>query len=183
MLQNKPFWLGLVLLLAGIKFVLLPLIQLQQDNYNELEGLSKRVQRSEALLADKDQLQQWQVTQQQQQQQLMLPFPVVDGATQYRLVLQQQLQQLAAENGVSVTFFDWLTDTPLQVFNLQRGRLSWRVEGDASQIMQLHVQLEQQFPHFILRDVKASWRGDLNPGSRIELNLLIEVDYKLQEQA
>lgn len=181
MLQNKPLLIALVALLAVVKFVLLPLQQQQQALYQQLESSTKRVQRSEALLAEKETLLQWQSRQQQELQQLLQPFPLVDSAAQYRLQLQQQLQQLAAANQVSVTFFDWLTDTPLQVFNLQRSRISWRVEGDASKVMQLHLQLEQQFPQFMLRDVKATWRGDLSHSSRIELNLLIEIDYKLQE--
>lgn len=181
MLQNKIALISLVVVLVVIKFVLLPLQQAQQAQQQQLAGLNKRLERSQALLEQKDLLQQWQATQQQQVQTLLRPFPVVAGSGPYRLALQQQLQQLAAEHNVSVTFFDWLTDTPLEVFNMQRGRLSLRLEGGASRIMQLHLALEQQFPHFLLRDVRATWRGDLNRGSRIELNLLLDVDYRLQE--
>lgn len=179
--RNKVILLSLVGVLLVIKFVLLPLQQTQQDMYTQLEGLNKRLERSQALLAEKETLKQWQSTQQQQLQKLLQPYPEVANASQYRLTLQQQLQQLAAENQVSVTFFDWLTDTSLEVFNLQRGRISLRLEGDASRIMQLHLQLEQQFPHFLLRDIRATWRGGLERGSRIELNLLLETDYKLAE--
>ena len=179
MLRNKIALISLVVILVVIKFILLPLQQTQQDMHTQLEGLNKRLLRSQALLAEKDTLLQWQSTQQQQLQKLLLPYPEVTNAAQYRLTLQQQLQQLAADNRVSVTFFDWLTDTPLDVFNLHRGRISLRVEGDAGSIMQLHLKLEQQFPHFSLRDVRATWRGGLERGSRIELNLQLEVDYKL----
>lgn len=181
MLRNKTALISLVIVLVVIKFGLLPLQQAQQDLHQQLTGLDKRLQRSQNLLQQTDTLQQWQSSQQQQLQQLLQPFPQVASAAQYRLLLQQQLQQLAAANNVSVTFFDWLTDTPLGVFSLQRGRISLRLEGDAANIMLLHLKLEQQFPHFVLRDIRASWRGALSPGSRIELTLLIEADYRVVE--
>lgn len=181
MLRNKAALIGLVLILVVIKFILLPLQQAQQNLHQELAGLNKRLHRSQALVEQKDMLQQWQSTQQQELQTLLQPFPEVTAAAKYRLTLQQQLQQVAAENQVSVTFFDWLTDTPLEVFDLHRGRISLRVEGNASNIMQLHLKLEQQFPHFSMRDIRATWRGELGRASRIELNLLIEVDYRLAE--
>ena len=183
MQRNKIILLSLVVILMVIKFGLLPLQQARQDVHQQLIGLDKRLQRSQALLEQQDVLQQWQSNQQQQLQQLLQPFPQVTSAAQYRLELQQQLQQLAAANNVSVTFFDWLTDTPLGVFDLQRGRIALRLEGDAGSIMQLHLKLEQQFPHFLLRDIRASWRGELAPGIRIELSLLIEADYQIAEAA
>jgi hypothetical protein len=182
-LQNKPLLIGLIAFLVVIKFVLLPLQQKQQDVYQQLDSLTKRVQRSEALIAQQQELLQWKDRQQQQLQTLLAPFPVVNNATQYRLQLQQQMQLLAAEHKVSVTFFDWLSDSPLEVFNLYRGRVSLRIEGSAANVMRWHGQLEQQFPQFILRDIRGNWRDVLTADSRIELNLLIEVDYQLQEGA
>lgn len=180
MLQNKPLLLGLIAVLAFIRFAVLPWHDYQQSQYQQLAAVSKRLQRSEALLQQQQQLLQWQQQQQQQLDALLAPYPLVSSAADYRLQLQQQLQQLSAGNNVSVTYFDWLSDTPLEVFDLIRGRMSLRLQGPAGNIMQVHSQLEQQFSHFILRDIKGSWRGELSPQSDIELSLLIEADYRLQ---
>ena len=180
MLRNKPLLLAILAILVLARFVLVPLQQQQQAQYQQLDALTKRLQRSEALLEQKQTLESLQAEQQQQLSQLLQPFPLVANSSQYRLQLQQQLQKLAAAQGVSVTFFDWLSDTPLQVFNLQRGRVSLRIKGTAANVMQLHTQIEQQFPHFMLRDLRSSWRGDLNQFSEIELTLLFEADYRLQ---
>lgn len=181
MLQNKPLLLGIVALLLFVRFVAVPLQQHQQALHQQLDALTKRLQRSEALLQQQQQLELHQAEQQQQLSQILKPFPVVSSSSQYRLQLQQQLQQLAAAQGASVTFFDWLSDTPLQVFNMQRGRISLRIKGTAANVMLLQAQIEQQFPHFMLRDLRSSWRGDLNQRSEIELTLLFEADYRLQE--
>ena len=167
MQRNKLILIAVMTTLLLIKFVLLPLQQKQQDLHQELTVVSKQLQRSKALV-------------EQELQKLLQSFPEVVSTSQYRLALQQQFQKLALDNAVSVTFFDWLTDTPLDAFNIHRGRVSLRVDGNASKVMQLHLMLEQ-FPHFSLRDIRASWRGDLSRDRRIELNLLIEVDYRLPE--
>ena len=181
MLQNKPLLLAIVAVLALLRFVVVPLQQQQQDLYQQLEVLSKRLQRSESLLQQQEQLQSSYTAAQQQLEKLLQPFPVVASGSQYRLTLQQQLQQLASANNASVTFFDWVSDTPLPVFNLQRGRVTLRIRGTAANVMQLHAQIEQQFPHFISRDTRSSWRGSLTPQTDVELTLLFEVDYRVQE--
>ncbi|WP_134053933.1 hypothetical protein [Rheinheimera aquimaris] len=181
MLRNKPLLLTILAILVLARFVLVPLQQQQQAQYQQLDALTKRLQRSEALLQQKQKLELLQTEQQQYLDQLLQPFPVAANSSQYRLQLQQQLQKLATAQGASVTFFDWLSDTPLQVFNLQRSRVSLRVKGTAANVMLLHTQIEQQFPHFMFRDIKASWRGVLNQQSEIELTLLFEADYLLQE--
>ncbi|MEH8015825.1 hypothetical protein MN202_01150 [Rheinheimera muenzenbergensis] len=181
MLQNKSLLIGTIVVLALLRFVLLPLQQHQQELYQQLEGLNKRFQRSEALLQQQQQLQLLQAEQQQQLTQLLLPFPKVSSSSQYRLQLQQQLQQLAAAQGAAVTFFDWLSETPLQVFNLHRGRISLRIKGPAAKVMLVHALIEQQYPHFIQRDIRGSWRGSLTAQSEVELTLLFEADYQLAE--
>lgn len=181
MLQNKPLLLSIIGLLALIRFVLLPLHQHQQVLYQQLESLNKRLQRSEALVQQQQQLQLLQSEQKQQLTVLLQPFPKVSSSSQYRLQLQQQLQQLAAGHGAAVTFFDWLSDAPLQVFNIQRARISLRITGPAANVMQAHAMIEQQYPHFIQRDLRGSWRGSLTPQSEVELTLLFEADYQLAE--
>lgn len=182
MLQNKKL-IAVVVLLVIIKFVLLPLQQKQQELHQQLDSLVKRVQRSEALVQEKDTLQKWAITQEQELTQLLQPFPVVDNAAQYRLTLQQQLQQLAVEHQVAVTFFDWLSDTTLNIFEMQRSRISLRVEGEAAAIMLWHAKLEQRFPQLVVRDVRATWPQQLTQNSRVEVNLLIEVDYQLKDES
>jgi hypothetical protein len=181
MLQNKTLLLALLAVLVFIRFGIVPWHAYQQQQYQQLDAVTKRLQRSQALLQQQQQLQQWQAQQQQEVSALLAPYPMVSSASDYRLQLQQQLQQLAAANSVSVTFFDWLSDTPLQVFNLVRGRISLRLQGPAGNIMLVHSLIEQQFSHFNLRDIKANWRADLNAQSDVELSLLIEADYCLQE--
>lgn len=178
MLQNK-WLLAVVALLAIVKFLLLPLRQMQQEQYQLLDSLTKRVQRSHALLSEQEPMKQWASEQQLQLQLLLQPFVSVDNAAQYRLTLQQQLQQLATSHGVTIMLFNWVSDTPLAVFDLHRGRVNLQLEGEAAHIMQMHLQLERQYPQFISRDLKANWRGDLSNKSRVELQLLLEVDYQL----
>lgn len=181
--RNKLILIGILGSLLLIKFVFLPLSEMQQDLHQQLTVLNKQLQRSKALLEEQSVLQEWQESQSSRLESLLQPLPEVSSASQYRLSLQQEIQQLAAEKQVSVTFFDWLTDLPLDAFNVHRGKVSLRVEGRASQVMQLHVELEKRFLHFSIRDIRASWRGALDQERRIELNFLIDVDYKLPEAA
>lgn len=181
MLQNKPLMLGIVALLVFLRFVLVPWQAYQEELHQQLDALSKRLQRSEALLSQQQQLNESQAQLQQQLTTLLQPFPAVEAAAQYRLQLQQQLQQLAAEHQVSVTFFDWLSDTPLNVFNLQRARINLRLQGNAASVMAVHLLLEQRYTHFIIRDLRGSWRGAISPDSQVEFTLLIEADYRQQD--
>lgn len=180
-MQNKVVLLGIVAVLAFVRFAVVPWHEYQQSKYQQLDAVTKRLQRSEALVEQQQRLIEMQQQQQQQLATMLTPFPKVTNPSAYRLQLQQQIQQLAEENGVAVTFFDWLSDTPMQVFSLSRGRISLRLKGLAGNIMSTHSLIEQRFPNFIVRDVKANWRNDLTPQSEIELSLLVEVDYQEQE--
>ena len=93
MLRNKPLLLTILAILVLARFVLVPLQQQQQAQYQQLDALTKRLQRSEALLQQKQKLALLQTEQQQYLNQLLQPFPVVANSSQYRLQLQQQLQK------------------------------------------------------------------------------------------
>ena len=56
MLRNKPLLLTILAILVLARFVLVPLQQQQQAQYQQLDALTKRLQRSEALLQQKQKL-------------------------------------------------------------------------------------------------------------------------------
>ncbi len=179
MLNNKPLLIGIILLLAALRFLIVPWMDYQDEQKQQLETLTKRLVRSEALLEFKDQLYQ------QKDQQDIVVGQFTDqleqstSVQQYQLELQQRLQQLIETRNAKMELFDWLSDSDLKAFSMHRARINLRFTGQLSDVIALHLMIEQQYPHAQILDLNTSWTGDLTKGRNLNVTMLIEADYRV----
>jgi hypothetical protein len=180
MLNNKPLLLGIILLLAGLRFIIVPWMDYQDEQKQQLETLTKRLVRSEALVEFRTELTEQKQLQDTAVTRLLADLQQSPSTEQYQLEFQQQMQQLLESNNVSLLLFDWLSDTDLKAFNAHRARVSLRFEGTIADIVKTHLLLEQKYPSLLIRDLNTSWRGGLSKESRVAVTMMLESDYRVE---
>ena len=135
MAQTKKNLLVAVLaVLLAIKFVIQPWLTYLDEQKQELQTLTKKLNRSESLLLVETQVQANELKLQQASELLLQSVAKTTDATAYRIQFQQQLQSLMESYNVQLAFFEWLSDSNLNAFSVQRGRLSIRLKGNVADV-------------------------------------------------
>lgn len=179
MLNNKPLLIGIVLLLAALRFLIVPWMDYQDEQRQQLETLTKRLVRSEALLEFKEQLYQQKDKQDIVVAKFTGKLEQSASVQQYQLELQQRLQQLIENKNAKLELFDWLSDSDLKALNMHRARINLRFTGQLSDVIGIHLMIEQQFPFAQILDLNTSWIGNLGKGRNVTVTMLIEADYRV----
>ncbi len=177
---KKSILLGLLGLLLAIKFVIQPWLVYLDEQQQELQTLTKKLNKSEALLQVRSEVEANEKALKKQTQQLLQTIALTKDAAAYRIEFQQQLQMMLESYQVQLVLFEWLSDSELNAFSASRGRVSMRLKGSVADIARSHVAIEQQMKNVTFSDLKASWQGPLQPGQTVEMAVLIEVDYRVE---
>jgi hypothetical protein len=179
---KKNMLLAVLGLLLAIKFVVQPWLAYLDEQQQELQTLTKKLNRSEALLQVQAEVEANEQALKEQTQQLLQTIALAKDAAAYRIEFQQQLQMMLESYQVQLVLFEWLSDSELNAFSASRGRVSLRLKGSVADIARSHVAMEQQMKHITFSDLKASWQGPLQPGHVVEMAVLIEVDYRVDTE-
>ena len=168
--------------LIAIKFLILPWLEYLESQKQELQTLTKKLTRSEALLIVKEQVVANEQAIRQMSKDLLQGVAVTKDAASYRVEFQQQLQSTVESYGVQLVLFEWLSDEDLSTFSVTRARLSIRLKGSVGDVARANVAIERQMPHVQIKDLKATWQGELQASHQVELAALIDVDYIVEPQ-
>jgi hypothetical protein len=177
-MQNKNL-IWLLAFLLALRFVVVPWLEWQDEQFVRLQTLAKRLDRSEALLTAKEQVISQAAQADSVADELMQGLAVVPAAAEYKISFQQQLQQQLESAQVQLLLFEWNSDRSLSVFDLQRGRINLRLKGTYPNLLKVHAQLEQGFPGIQIRELRAGWSEALRASSEIELQLVVDLDYRV----
>lgn len=179
---KKNLLLAVLAILLAVKFVIQPWLEYLEEQKQELQTLTKKLNRSESLLLVQAEVEANEQRLQQVSDQLLQGVASASDAAAYRIQFQQQLQTMMESHNVQLVLFEWLSDAELHSFSVSRGRLSLRLKGNLADVAKAHLAIEVQLPYVHIRDLKANWQGPLQPGQVIELAALAEVDYKVEQQ-
>ncbi len=180
---NRNLLVLCLIVLVAIKFLFLPWLEYLEDQKQELQTLSKKLTRSEALLLVQDDVIANEKHLTSATQALLEAIPVTQDAAAYRVEFQQQLQSTIENHGVQLILFEWLSDSDMSTLSVMRARLSIRLKGNVSDVARAHVALERQMPFVRIRDLKATWQGNLQTGQEIEFAAIVDLDYVLEPQS
>lgn len=180
-MQNKSLIWVLLFLLAA-RFVLVPWLEWQDERLIELKTLNKRLERSEALLSAKELVSSQAGQAESAVEALLQGIAVTPAAAEYKISFQQLLQQQLENLQVQLLLFEWNSDRSLDVFNLQRGRINLRLKGTYPNLLRAHAQLEHNFAGLQIRELRAGWSEALRASSEVELQLVIDLDYRVMSQ-
>jgi hypothetical protein len=144
-------------LLAVIRFIVFPWLDLQTEWRDQLEVLTQRLDRSESLLANQATIKQALSSAQSQNALLLERFPQAADDESFKRETQQQVVGIAGELGTRVTYFDWIEPVESSAdLGGQRARVT--VEGGMRSLAMLQGRLESQMPHMYVKEISYELR-------------------------
>ncbi|MGM0906961.1 MAG: hypothetical protein ACQEVQ_10570 [Pseudomonadota bacterium] len=177
--SQKKALLWVVAILLGIRFVLVPLMDYQNQLKENISLESRQLERALALLNNEQQ----GVSAEQANadlKELESRLPLHESVNQFRLSMQQQLEQLAKKQQANIQVFDWLTHSTAQDGYLQTHQGQIEIEGAITDIARFQLDaLSQwysvQWIEFSIRPMRGtSQRGELRVPN-VRATILFEV--------
>lgn len=175
--------LGLAGALAVARFVIVPWTAAQNEQRQQLEVLTQRLDRSAGVARAGGEILQARESLTALTEASRKAFPVTAEAAQFRLEAQRQIAEIAARGNVKLTLFDWLMDGRAEEAGLAYGRVSARLDGPLDSLVAVHGALEGQMHHAVVHEAKVDLgRGGvaaLGP-TPASMTLLMDLYYRAQ---
>jgi hypothetical protein len=146
--------LGLALVLAALRFAVVPWMQAQVEQRQQLEVLTQRLDRSAAVVANARAILAAQGKVAAAAAAARAPFPEVSDKEHFRLEAQRMLAGVASRGGAKVVLFDWVVDGEDTKAGLAYGRVNATLQGPLDRLVAVHGQIEGEMPFAAVREVK-----------------------------
>jgi hypothetical protein len=174
--------LGLAVLLAVLRLVVVPWTQSQGETRQQLEVLTQRLDRSAGVVGSKEHILAARAALEKSTSVTRKAFPLVQDRERFRLEAQRQISAVAAGGNAKVTLFDWIIDGTAPDAGLAYGRANVKLDGALEKLVALHGELEGRMPNLAIREAKVDLgRGATGIGPT-PASLLLVVDLYYQEQ-
>ena len=154
MSADRRRWLtGFLLVLLAIKFVVLPWIQSQEDAREQLDVLTKRLDRSTGVVLNRAAITESLSALEKANAADRAMFPESANVESFRFEAQQRVTALVQSQALQVEAFDWVLDeSPTDgKLGFVRGRIT--VRGDMRALASLLGSLEGELPNMVVREV------------------------------
>lgn len=179
-MKNKKGLLLVLSILLVCRFVLVPWYQQQQAQAEQLQVITKRLETAAALQAASDKLLDAYDEVTLRDAELHAQFPLISSSQQYRLQLQQNIQQLAEQHQLSINLFDWLADNPVVGTKVQQAMLSIRLSGRVDDLALFNAALEQR-DNMAVVETNITARRAFRAADDLNLHLVIQVYFIVGE--
>lgn len=156
--------LVLAAVLAALRFAVVPWMQQQAEQRQQLEVLTQRLDRSVAVVQNAEAMQAALGKVVEVTEATRAPFPLVDDRERFRLETQRMLAGIAQRGGVTVTLFDWVVDGEAAQAGMAYGRVNASLSGPLDRLVAVHGALEAEMPFAAVREVKLDLSRGARPG-------------------
>lgn len=175
--------LVLAAVLAALRFAVVPWMQQQVEQRQQLEVLTQRLDRSVSVVQNAAAMQAARGKVVEVTEAARAPFPIVDDRDRFRLEAQRMLAGIAQRGGVSVTLFDWVVDGEATQAGMAYGRVNASLSGPLDRLVAVHGALEAEMPFAAVREVKLDVVRGAKPGlgkDPATLALVMDLYYRPQ---
>jgi UDP-glucose 6-dehydrogenase len=179
-MTNQSKLLLVVMVLALLRFAVVPFLEYQEQSKAELELLTQQLDKAEQLMNSKEQLQQVIVASEKQFSMLRDLFFKDENTAQFRLSQQQLMQQRLTEFNTEVNFFDWLGQKDLSDGQIEVHQARIILEGNFADLLRAYIEVIAAMPTVrvtefeLLRDQSRRVRKSSAQGPKGSLTLMLE---------
>ena len=165
MADSRVRWLVvLAAVLAGLRFAVVPWMQQQVEQRQQLEVLTQRLDRSVSVVQNAEAMQSARGKVVAVTEATRAPFPEVADKDRFRLDSQRTLAGIAQRGGVSVNLFDWVLDGEAAQAGMAYGRVNASLAGPLDSLVAVHGAIEAEMPYAAVREVKLDLPRGAEPG-------------------
>jgi len=151
--------LAALVLLVSLKFIVVPLIDWQNTQLAQLTNLEKRAAKSQNVIANQGQISQSQQSINAQLEAINELFVNYQREGEFKLAMQQQLEQTVASNQLQINTSSWLPSIAVANNQLIRHQLRLNLKGKMRDFITLITHLESQTPKAELKSLNINIKG------------------------
>lgn len=157
--DRRQLLLAVLFFLIFVKFVGLPWLDWQSDKRQQLMVLTQRLDRSVGVVANADEIIKARAALRAEVKQLESLFPTVKALPERKLQAQRAVEEIAAQNGLTVSSFDWVfqSETGSDIVPYARARI--QLAGDLRSLALTHGSIESKLPGITIRDLLVTPNG------------------------
>ena len=166
LIKNKPLMLSVVAILAGMKFVIMPIVEWQDEKISVMHRQETQLNKGLTLLEGKETLVSSLTALSKKREALSKELLGEDqNATSYQLRVQKVINTLIEKNDLRARNSNWLT--PLDKGGIEEHRLELSFSGKQKNFIQFLLDIEQQKPKIAVYELTsgisnmATQRGNL----------------------
>jgi hypothetical protein len=176
--EGRLRWLvGVALAAALLRFAIIPWFEFQADQVMQLQTVSKRLDRSNKLIAAERDIEGRHALVLQKLQSLQRRFPLVESVGKFRVDVQQGISADAAQSGATVRSFDWVGEGALPPSQLQFVVARMELFGTLSALAKAQATIESNRPNLIVREVCFLGEVPANARDNTVGSLVIGADF------
>lgn len=151
----------MVLILVGIKFAVMPVIEWQNDTIEQIAQHQKRVDKSERLIASTPELLQQLTGLGQDYKTQTEAYPLYSDSMIFRLETQMKFEMLLQSEGLRKLRFFWRSEVDDVAFNhLYSASFNVDVAGSVKDMALFHSKLINEYPQFKVRNMSHALRSN-----------------------
>ena len=178
--ERNRWLLGIALVLAAIKFLLMPWLEHQAVAAERLAVLTQRLDRSTGVIQNRAAITQALGDLRAAVAAPRGRFPDAADASAFRLGAQQGVSAVVSQAGLSLKIFEWVVDGVAAAGGLEYSRARIQFEGGFKSVVDAEVRLETSFPNMAIRElnlIAATPLAEVNQ-SLVTLTLIADFHYR-----
>ena len=168
--------LVIVAVLAALRLVIVPWVNMQNEERQQLELLTHRLDRATGVVGNKDAILAARAKLTKETAASRAMFPAASEPENFRLDAQRNIVAIATGGGLKVSLFDWILNGEVSGAGLAYGRASVKLEGPFDRLISVHGELEGSLPHAAIREFNVSLRTPVTGPSNAAAIATIIVD-------
>lgn len=179
-MENKQRLLILIVLLSSIKFIIMPIIDYQNELVSEKNKLIKTNKKMTNMIAQGAELNAQAKQIGEALQVLESKIPLYQGEAQAKLDIQQRFEVLAQSYDINLEGFTWQSTEEHEKYSfIKQGRVQLSLSSDLINIIRAHEAITELAPFIIIDNMNTQlrWRRDNldTTISRINLDVIFRV--------
>ena len=182
--ERTRLLLGLVAVLALLRFVAVPWVQGQAGVHDQLYTITLQLDRAEAIAEAGSELEARRDSLNTVVETLAARAPMAEAGSEHRLQVQRNLRSIVESAGLKLSVFEWVLDGEDEIAGLSYGRVRLQFEGSLRKVADAHVGIEAGYPNIFVRDLRMTMRrGNGGLGSTVSGTLELDVYYRPGDEA
>ena len=178
-LRNR-WLLGIAAALAAVRFVIIPWLDFQAAEAEELAVLTKRLDRATGVVQNRQLIAKTLAEVESSTLEARARFPQAQNRQSFRLAAQQEVSEAIGAAGLNVKLFEWVMDGRSEDARMEYSRARIQIEGGLRQVVATQAALEGKFPNMFVRDlaVTTGTRISAPDDSLVYMSLVVDFYYR-----
>jgi len=154
--RRNQWLLGIAVVLAALRFGVVPWLQAQAEARERLQVLTQRLDRSVGVRQNRGAILESREALAKAATLTIKRFPEAADPAAFRLEGQRQISTIVTGAGLKVVLFDWLLDGRVAGTGLAYGRARLQVEGSIRDLIAVEAGLEGAVSHMVILEADVS---------------------------